>query len=188
MMRNSRERWGRAARWLHWSVALLVLAQVPLGWAAKAWRLSPLKLELFVWHKSIGFVVLALMLLRLAWRLFDAAPARPRGEAPWSRRAAAGVHGLLYAVLFALPVTGWVVNSAANVPFRIFWRIPVPAIVAPDKALAEAAAQAHFALVVTLAVLLALHVGAALWHHFVRRDGVLHRMYGGPPSDRERPA
>lgn len=176
MTRAPPPRWSRTAQALHWSVALLVLAQLPLGFLAVGWRMSPTKLDLFVWHKSLGFVVLALMLLRLSWRATHAAPAPPPDASPWTRRAAAAVHALLYGVLFALPLTGWIVNSAANVPFRVFRRIPVPAIVAPDKALADDIARLHLALAVLLLVLLVVHVGAALWHHHRRRDDVLLRM------------
>jgi cytochrome b561 len=82
----------------------------------------------------------------------------------------------LYAVLIAMPISGWVINSAANIPFQIFWQIPLPAITEPSKALADLWAQVHFALFVVLTGLLALHIGAALWHQWVRRDGVLTRM------------
>lgn len=169
------DRWGGAVRFFHWTVAALVLVQLPLGWAAVAWRMSPLKLDLFVWHKSIGLVVLVTMVMRLLWRIVDARRPPPRGPA-WSRRAASTVHAALYGVLFALPLSGWIINSAANVPFRIFRVVPLPAIVAPDKALADAASRAHLLLLVVLVALLAVHVGAALWHQRVRRDDVLARM------------
>jgi cytochrome b561 len=173
------ERWGTVAQLLHWSVAVLVLAQLPLGWSAATWPLSPLKLDLFAWHKSIGMLVLALMAVRGAWRLTHGSPALPQGVPEWARRSAHAVHLLLYTVLIAMPVSGWVLNSAANVPFRIFRLIPLPAIVEPGKAVAELAARAHLALFVVLAVLLALHVGAVAWHHWIRRDGILERMLPG---------
>jgi cytochrome b561 len=75
-----------------------------------------------------------------------------------------------------MPLTGWIVNSAANVPLRIFYLVPLPAIVAPDKATEDLAALAHFSLFVLLATLLAAHAGAALRHHFVKRNDVLARM------------
>jgi len=81
-----------------------------------------------------------------------------------------------------MPMTGWIVNSAANIPFRLFWLIPVPAIVEPDKATADAAARAHFVLFVVLSLLLAAHIGAALRHHFLKRNDVLVRMLPGRGS------
>lgn len=175
-VRDAQDGWGGTAKFLHWSIALLVLVQFPLGWLAVTWRLSPVKLDLFVWHKSMGLVVLALMVVRVTWRLLHAAPAMPDTVPAWARRSAMAVHALLYAALIAIPLSGWVVNAAANIPFRIFWLVRLPAITAPSKPLAELAAQVHLVLVVALAALLALHVGAALWHHRVRRDGVLQRM------------
>jgi cytochrome b561 len=83
---------------------------------------------------------------------------------------------LLYVLMVALPVTGWIVNSASNVPFRIFWLIPLPAIVAPDKPTAELAASVHGGLFLLLALVLVAHIGAALRHHYVKRDTVLARM------------
>jgi cytochrome b561 len=183
-MRNTLQAWGAPAKWLHWTVAALVLAQVPLGLAAESWRLSPTKLDLFVWHKSVGMLILALMVLRLAWRLANVAPSSPVDTPPLERFAGQLGHLLLYLLLFLLPVTGWVVNSAANVPFRIFWVIPVPAIVDPDKALADGAARAHATLSVLLILLLAVHVGAALRHHYLKHNDVLVRMLPGTGGTR----
>ena len=176
MIRNTHDAWGSLAKCLHWTVALLVLAQFALGWAAVSWRLSPFKLDLFVWHKSIGVVILVLMVLRVTWRLANPVPDLPDAIAPWERRAAHLGHFLLYAMLFAMPLSGWVVNSAANIPFRIFWQVPLPGIVEPDQALARLAARVHLALFIGLSVLLLLHVGAALRHHLLWRNGVLTRM------------
>lgn len=176
MIRNTHDAWGSLAKCLHWTVALLVLAQFALGWAAVSWRLSPFKLDLFVWHKSIGVVILVLMVLRVTWRLANPVPDLPDAIAPWERRAARLGHILLYAMLFAMPLSGWVVNSAANIPFRIFWQVPLPGIVEPDQALARLAARVHLALFIGLSLLLMLHVGAALRHHLLWRNGVLTRM------------
>lgn len=171
--------WSAIAKFLHWMVAALIALQFVLGWMAATWRLSPTKLELFVWHKSTGMLVLLLVLVRLAWRLTHRAPELPAGMPRWERVAAAASHVLLYAAMLALPLSGWVINSAAGVPFRIYWRIPLPAIVAADKHVADIAAVVHFAIGMALALLLVVHVGAALRHHFVKRDDVLARMLPG---------
>jgi cytochrome b561 len=175
-MRNTADAWGAGAKCLHWTVALLVLAQFFLGWIAATMRLSPLKLDLFVWHKSIGIAILALMGVRVIWRLANRSPDLPSGMPAWERRAAHLGHFLLYVLLIAMPLSGWIINSAANIPFRIFWQIPLPAIVGPDKAIADLSARVHLLLFVAVSVLLLLHSGAALRHHFVRRDDVLTRM------------
>ena len=181
-LRNTDHSWGAPAKLLHWAVAALVFAQLALGWAAVSWRLSPTKLELFVWHKSTGMLIALLMLVRAAWRLANVAPALPVYMRPLERRAAQLSHFLLYLLLLLMPLTGWIVTSASNIPFRVFWLIPIPAIVQPDEAVADAAAGAHLALFVLLSLLLAVHIGAALRHHLLKRDDVLLRMLPGRRS------
>ncbi|MFI4901989.1 MAG: cytochrome b [Burkholderiales bacterium] len=168
--------WAAPAIGLHWLVAALVLVQFALGWAAVTWHLSPTKLDLFVWHKSIGMLILALMLLRIGVRLRYGAPLPPRGTPSWERRAAAASHGLLYALVLAMPLSGWVVNSAANIPLRLFWWLPLPAIVAPSKVVETMAARVHLGFFIALALVVTVHVAAAIRHHFVLRDDVLVRM------------
>ena len=179
MLRNTPDSWGAPAKLFHWVMAALILAQIALGLMAASWRVSPTKIELFFWHKSTGVLILALVALRLLWRLANPAPVLPAGMAAWERAAARLSNLLLYALMIALPMTGWIVNSASNVPFRIFWLIPLPAIVAPDEATADLVAWVHGGLFVLLALVLVAHIGAALRHHFVKRDTVLGRMLPG---------
>lgn len=176
MLANTAAAWGAPAKFFHWTVALLILVQIGLGLAAVLWRLSPLKLELFVWHKSTGMLILALMLARLGWRLANRSPALPPQTPAWERRAAHASHAALYALAIALPLSGWVINSAAGVPFSVFWLVPLPSIVAPDERLEEIAKLAHFSLLVALCLVLAIHILAALRHHLIKRDEVLLRM------------
>jgi len=176
MLRNDRDSWGAPAKLFHWAMAALIFAQIALGLVAVAWHVSPTKLNLFVWHKSTGLLVLALLALRLLWRLSNRAPALPAEMAGWERWGAHLSHFLLYVLMIALPVTGWVISSASNVPFRIFWQIPLPAITAPDKATADLFASVHGWLVTLLALVLFAHIGAALRHHYVKKDTVLARM------------
>jgi len=176
MLRNDADSWGAPAKLFHWGMAALIAAQIALGLLAAAWRLSPTKIELFFWHKSTGMLILLLMALRLAWRLANPTPELPSGMPAWERAAARSSHALLYFLMVALPLTGWIVNSASNIPFRVFWTIPLPAIVAPDKAVADAFALVHRGLFVLLVLVLAAHIAAALRHHFVKRNAVLERM------------
>ncbi len=179
MLRNDADAWGAPAKLLHWVMAGLILAQVALGLMAVTWRLSPTKLNLYFWHKSTGILLLALLALRLAWRLVNRAPTLPAPLPAWERSAAHASHTLLYALMAGLPLSGWIVNAAANIPLRIFGLVPLPAIVAPDKALADLAAWVHRGLFVLLALVLVAHIGAALRHHFVKRNSVLVRMLPG---------
>jgi cytochrome b561 len=179
MLRNTADSWGAPAKFFHWVMAALILAQIALGLMAASWRVSPTKLELFFWHKSNGMLILALVALRLLWRLANRAPELPSGMPAWERAAARSSHFLLYVLMIALPITGWIVNSASNIPFRIFWLIPLPTIVAPDKATADGVALVHGGLAGLLALVLVAHIGAALRHHFVKRNTVLERMLPG---------
>src|SRR5260221_1583123 len=133
MLRNTADSWRAPAKLFHWVMAALILAQIALGLMAASWRVSPTKLELFFWHKSTGMLILALVALRLLWRLANPTPALPTGMAAWERAAARLSHRLLYALMIALPVTGRIVNSPSNVPVRVFWLIPLPPILAPHK-------------------------------------------------------
>jgi cytochrome b561 len=176
VLRNDGESWSGLTKLFHWLMALLIFVQIPLGLMAANWRVSPTKLNLFFWHKSTGMLLLALVALRLAWRVARRAPPRPAEMPAWERAGARASHFLLYVLMIAMPVTGWVVQSASNIPFRIFYLIPLPAIVAPDKALADVFTLVHRGLFVALALVLIMHIGAALRHHFVKRDAILARM------------
>ena len=174
--RNSESSWGAPAKFLHWLLAALIFIQFALGWLAAGWRLSPIKLNLFVWHKSTGVLILVLVLARLSWRLVNRAPAPPSDTPAWERGAARASHGLLYATMVGVPLAGWIIQSAAGVPFRIFWRIPLPAICSPDQYLEKFAGVIHFWMGIVFSALLILHIGAALRHHFVKRNTILTRM------------
>lgn len=176
MWRNTHECWGLLSRVLHWGTAGLILIQLVLGMMAVNWPLSPFKLDLFVWHKSLGMLILALTGLRLSWRLVNPVPRLPPDMSRRERRAARFTHGLLYFLLLALPFSGWLINSAANIPFRIFWLVPLPDLIAPDRQLAALFKTTHAVLIVLLLAVLSLHIGAALHHHYRRRDPVLLRM------------
>lgn len=168
--------WSTPAKFFHWLVAALIFVQIVLGLAAVSWPLSPAKLNLFVWHKSIGMTVLLLVALRLLWRLTHSAPALPQDMPAWERLAARASHLLLYLAMIGLPLSGWVISAASGIPFRIFGTMPLPEIVAVDKQTAEIATQAHHALIYVLVILLVAHIGAALRHHYVKRNDVLRRM------------
>jgi len=178
-MRNTSESWGGLARFLHWSMAVLILAQVVLGKVGHEMARSPLKLEVLTWHKSLGVLLLALAVLRIAWRWINPTPAAPGAMPAWQRNAARLTHAALYLLLLAIPLSGWLLISAENVPFRVFWLVPWPSLTGPDEAIADMAEDAHEILATGLLWLLALHVGAALKHHFVDHDGVLANMLRG---------
>jgi cytochrome b561 len=175
---NTRSSWGSLAKGFHWLVAALIFTQFALGWIAEEWHRSPTKVDLFVWHKSIGILVLLLVVLRLCWRLASRPPAPP--DMPRLERAGAALsHALLYLLTIAMPLSGWVINSAANFPLKLFWLVPLPAIAVPGKALQESAEDVHLVLFWLLAAVVMVHVAAALRHHYVKHDDVLTRMLPG---------
>lgn len=186
-LRNTDSSWGAVAKGFHWIVATLIFVQFGLGWVAERWPRSLTKVELFVWHKSVGVLVLALVVARIVWRLFNPPPAPPAWAAAGEVRAARVTHALLYVTMLAMPLSGWIINSAADFPLKVFWLFPLPAIVPPDEALKEAAETVHLTLFWILAALVTAHVAAALWHHFVARDEVLARMLPGAHPRPEAP-
>lgn len=175
-LRNGAEDWGTVARSLHWLIALLVIGLALLGLVMQELPNSPDKLKLYALHKSVGLSVLVLVVLRLGWRAFDRRPPYPVAMPGWQRRLAATPHGLLYLLLIAMPLSGWLYNSAANFPLRWFGLFRVPALTAADPALKPLALAAHEWGFYLLAALLVLHVGAALKHHYLDRDRTLAAM------------
>jgi cytochrome b561 len=129
-------------------------------------------------HKSFGITILGLAVIRLAWRWFDRPPPTPPMPR-WQEVAARLNHWALYALLFALPVTGWLMSSAANRPASWFGLLQLPDFVAPNEGLKETFEAAHEFLVNVLFALAGLHIAAALKHQFLDRDGLLLRMLPG---------
>ncbi|MDH3279601.1 MAG: cytochrome b, partial [Gammaproteobacteria bacterium] len=125
MLRNSVYQWGTVAKTFHWVIAVWILGMFVLGWVMVNWPMSPTKIKLFVWHKSMGLTILSLVLMRLIWRMRNIDPESPRTMPPWEQRAARVTHILLYVVMIAMPLSGWVINSAANFPLKLYGAIPI---------------------------------------------------------------
>jgi cytochrome b561 len=170
------ERYTSTAISLHWLIALAIGGTFGLGIYMHELPLSPTKLELYSWHKWAGVTIFMLVVVRLAWRLTHPAPPLPAAMPAPLRRAAQGAHWLLYALMFAIPLTGWLMSSAKGFQTVWFGILPLPDLLSKDKALGELLAEVHEALNFTLLALVVLHAGAALKHHFIDRDTVLTRM------------
>jgi len=169
-------RYTRTAIFLHWLVALGLTATFALGFYMQDLPLSPGKLKLYSWHKWAGITLLALIVVRLAWRMTHPAPQFPAAMGVKARVAAHAGHWLLYALMLAIPVSGWLMSSAQGFTVVWFGVLPLPDLVARDAALGALLKDTHIALNYTLLVVVIGHVGAALLHHFVRKDTVLSRM------------
>lgn len=173
---NTSQQWGWLSKILHWLTAVLIFVQIPLGFYAESLKLSPLKMDIFVWHKSLGMLVFLLLILRLLWRIKGTIP-KPVGASLIQQYLAQAAHYLLYGLMVLLPISGWITSSAASIPIKLFWLIPLPALVGPDDALKSLAAEVHEISVFVLLAVLILHIGAALHHHLLLRDNTLKRMW-----------
>lgn len=180
MLRNSATSWGSVARSLHWTMAVLITGQVALGMYAHDLALSPRKLDWLMWHKSIGICLLLLAVLRLLWAIGNITPQTAMESPRWQRRLARTSHIALYGLLLGIPLSGWLMNSAKNIPFELFRTIPWPQLINANEALGELLETVHAYGVWLLMILVGVHSSAALWHHFVRHDATLTNMLRGP--------
>jgi cytochrome b561 len=164
------------ARLLHWATAALVLLIIPIGWVMTRLDRGLAQESLFITHESIGLTILGLTAARIAWRLSHPAPPRSRDLSPLEARASGIVHTLLYLFLLALPISGYVMEVAGGFRLTYFGLAEVPRLVARDEPLSKLAETAHLTLQFGVSLCIALHIGAALHHHFLRRNDVLARM------------
>ncbi|MFN3960185.1 MAG: cytochrome b [Parvularculaceae bacterium] len=172
----SSPRYSAPARWLHWLVALLVVLQIALGWIAEAEKDDARSLEILHAHVQLGVLILGLMLLRLTWRLARSAPAPPAGEPPHGRAIAAETHGALYLLLLTMPASGYVIWSFMNAPMSFLGVFALPDLwpVMPEDETSRAIAwYFHVYSSRALMALIALHVGAALYHELILRDRLI---------------
>ena len=181
MLQNTERTWGAIAKSFHWLIAVLILGELVLGTVAEDMKFSPTKLDLFVWHKSIGVTILLLVVLRVAWRFRNPPPTEPDTTAPWEKRLAQVGHGLLYLLMFAVPLTGWWISDTSRIPFSLYWTVPVPDLMAANRDASELAADVHGVLTKLLLATAVIHILAALRHHFLLRNDTLLRMlpFGG---------
>ena len=189
-MTNAPEvRWNRFSQVLHWLIALLILGLGIVGLTMTEMANSPDKMRIYALHKSFGLTVLMLVGLRLVWRATHRAPppvAMPR----WQHLAAQATHGLLYVLMAAVPLSGWLYNSMAGPLFAVKWfgLFRVPSIWHADPDLKAWARDLHETAFWVLAAFVALHAAAAFKHHYIDKDETLRRMLPGmPPPDRGTP-
>ncbi|MEO7744122.1 MAG: cytochrome b [Usitatibacter sp.] len=169
-------RYTRTAIALHWAVALLVLVNLAFGLYVVDLPLSPQKLRFFSWHKWIGVTVFVLATARILWRLGHVPPALPAAIPRWERRFAEETHRLLYVLIFAAPLSGWLFSSAAGFQTVYLGVLPIPDLLARNRELAEALKLGHHWINYTMAAVVALHIAAAFKHRLLDRDEVLARM------------
>lgn len=176
ILKNTPERWGGVSQLLHWLVVVLILTMAWLGLTMGDLPNGPGKIQTYALHKSIGITILALVALRLLWRLYAGTPRPVPGSPRWQERIASLTHFAIYALLFAIPLSGWVLNSAAGFPLQWFHLVNLPYIVEKNHDLHELAEKAHEIMFWLLALLVVAHAGAAFYHHLFQRDATLARM------------
>lgn len=176
-------RYGATAIALHWVLGLAIVTVFCVGWYMTGLPFSPQRLKLYNWHKWAGVALLTLSALRLVWRITHRPPALPaqvQSTMPrWQQLAHHGVHHLLYALFFIVPLVGWAYSSAAGFSIVFLGVVPLPDFVPASPALAEAIKPWHELTAYALATLVALHVAAALKHQLIDRDGLIGRMLPG---------
>lgn len=176
MARHVAKRYGGVAQTLHWLTAGLILVLIPLGFYMEGLPLGQLKFDLYQVHKSIGLTVMLLVLVRLAWRSRHPAPPFPASMPVSQRFWARLTHWALYGLLIAQPMIGFLHSNAANFPVVFWGLVPLPAMIGQSETLAGILISIHVAIGFAITFLLVLHISAALYHHFIKRDDVLLRM------------
>ena len=165
---------------LHWLLGLSIFAMFAIGIYMSDLPFSSLRLKLYNYHKWAGITFLILSVLRLLWRLLNRPPALPKAIAlampNWQTKIYHATHYALYALFFAVPLIGWAYSSAAGFPIVLFGVLPLPDFMAVDKEFAKQIKELHEISAFSLVGLALLHMGAALKHHFIDKDGLISRM------------
>ena len=164
------------ARLLHWLMAALLIGLLALGFYMSDLPLSPEKLQLYSWHKWAGVTAFILLAIRLLWRATHRPPALPASMSATAQRMAHLGHLALYALMIAIPLSGWLMSSAKGFQTVYFGVLPIPDLLAKNPELGELLATLHGGLNLLLVLTVLGHAAAALKHHFVDRDDVLRRM------------
>ena len=173
--RNTKNGYGFVARLIHWVMAFAIFAMFALGyWMMTLTYVSPYYKTAPDLHRSIGLVLLTLLLVRFVWKLLNPTPSTS-DLSELEHKGSAVVHWLFYALLLAVMVAGYLISTADGRAISVFGLFDVPSLYA-QKGLEKTAGKLHWILAYLTIALAALHAGAALWHHFVKKDNVLMRM------------
>ena len=171
------EKYTKTAMLLHWLTALLIIWGFAVGVSmVDIPGLTPAKLKYFSWHKWLGITVLGIACVRLLWRLRHPAPAYPAAMPNWQKTAASGLHGVLYFLIFAIPISGYLYSLSAGVPVVYLGIVPLPILIDPNPELKPILKEVHYLLNMALLGGVVMHALAALKHHFIDHDGILKRM------------
>ncbi len=172
--RNTKTSYGFISQFLHWMLFLLILGLLILGYLMDDITDKALRSQVVNLHKLTGLLVLLMVILRITWALINVKPSLPTAVR-WEQWSARGVHGLLYAVMVVMPLSGWVIASTKRPPMlgTISLGLPLP----QSPALHAAAKVAHYWIAIAIIVLVAVHVLAAFYHQFVKKENIFQRMW-----------
>jgi cytochrome b561 len=181
MIRNTTSSWGSVARAFHWILGLTIIGMLAFGWWMNHIPARPDRFFYRSIHADIGYLLLVLTALRLIWRAINPTPALPAGTSPWQRVAAWISHGALYLATFVVIMLGWAHSGARPQGDygSFFGLFHVPQFTSPDKATADAFEDRHIYAAYVLLALIVIHLAAAAWHQFIKRDRVAARMVDG---------
>lgn len=173
-LKNSESHFGLVNILLHWIMAILIIGMLALGLYMVSLPISLEKLKLYGWHKEYGFIVLALALFRLFWRLTNITP---HLSLPFLERLAArAMHWAFYGLMFTMPISGWLITSAAGLPASFFGLFTLPSLISPNEESRQLFQWVHQWLGYGLIAAIVLHTSAALKHHYINKDDILRRM------------
>lgn len=155
---------------------MLLFFMLGLGLYMTSLHISLEKLKLYGWHKECGILILMLVTLRLIWRLSNITPNFPTEMPHWQKLAARAVHLAFYGFMIVMPITGWLISSAAGLPVSFFGLFVLPTLIPANEHLQALFSEIHTWLAYTLIAAICAHVAAALQHHFINKDDTLRRM------------
>ncbi|MEM8844004.1 MAG: cytochrome b [Pseudomonadota bacterium] len=177
-LRNTQSHWGLVTRLFHWLMAIAILVMIAVGVTMINLPTSPLKIDMFKFHKSLGMLLLLLALLRLFWRFTNPVPLLPDYLPQKEKFLVHAGQYVMYGLLIFIPLSGWIINSAANIPMQWFGLFVVPPIVGPSIEMEDYAKTAHLTFIIILGIILCAHIGAALRHHYINKNNILMNMLG----------
>jgi len=176
VFKNTPTHYGSVAMLLHWGMAVLIVGLLILGLIMTGLPIGIQKLKFYRWHKELGVLVLMLVTVRICWRMINTTPPLPASIPRLQQLAAHVAHYAFYVFMMAMPITGWMLSSAAGLPVSFFDLFVLPDLVSADPSLKELLTKIHQWLAYGLILTLCAHVGAALLHHFINKDDILRRI------------
>ena len=177
LLSNNEHRYGAVTKLLHWSIALLIIGLIWLGWyMVDLGYYDPWYHTSLTAHKALGMLVLAVAVIKILWTLSQRRPDFVATIKPWEKTSALMAHKALFVLMLLIPITGYIISTSAGDPISFFDWFDIPALLDADDQLRDWAIELHYYLAYGGAGLIAVHALAALKHHFINRDGTLRKM------------